>query len=56
MNFPKQGDPLEKLPWDSNWLFRKREERDETWNEFGILSSMEIPRNPLKMHNKYEIF
>ena len=33
IRFSKQGDPLEKLPWDSNQLSHKRLEKDKTWKE-----------------------
>ena len=30
----KKGDILEKLPWDSSKLVRKRKEKDQTWKAF----------------------
>ena len=30
----KNGEVLEKLPWDSSKLVRKRKEKDRTWREF----------------------
>ena len=30
----KQGNILEKLPWDSSKLVRKRKEKDKAWKAF----------------------
>ena len=37
----KSGDILEKLPWDTSRLVRKRKEKDQTWREFDGNPSMQ---------------
>ena len=50
----KQGDPVEKLPWDSNRLSHKRKEKDKAWKEFAIIPSKENYQNAFSKQNEYE--
>lgn len=50
----RQGEPLEKLPWDSSRLVRKRKEKDRIWRAFDGKPCMETFQTALHKQSEYE--
>ena len=50
----RHGDPLEKLPWESSRLARKRKEKDKTWREFDGKPCMESFQTALHKQKEFE--
>ena len=50
----RNGDPLEKLPWDSSRLVRKRKEKDLIWRNFDSKPCMENFQTALGKQKQYE--
>ena len=50
----RNGDPLEKLPWDSSRLVRKRKEKDQIWRNFENKPCMENFQTALGKQKEYE--
>ena len=50
----RHGDPLEKLPWDSSRLVRKRKEKDKIWKAFDGKPCMENFQTALNKQKDYE--
>ena len=50
----RHGDPLEKLPWDSSRLVRKRKEKDKIWRAFDGKPCMVNFQSALGKQKEYE--
>lgn len=50
----RHGDPLEKLPWESSRLVRKRKEKDKIWRAFDGQPCMEKFQTALNKQKEYE--
>ena len=48
------GEVLQKLPWDSSKLVRKRKEKDQTWNAFDITPNMVNFNTALQKQEEYQ--
>ena len=49
----KQGNILEKLPWDSSKLVRKRKEKDQAWKAFEVDPNMTTYQNAHYKQGEY---
>ena len=49
----KQGNILEKLPWDSSRLVRKRKEKDQAWKAFDVNPNMTTYQNAHYKQGEY---
>ena len=49
----KQGNILEKLPWDSSKLVRKRKEKDQAWKAFEVDPNMTTYQNAHYKQGQY---
>ena len=54
MKISRHGDPLEKLPWDSSRLVRKRKEKDKVWKAFDGKPCMENFQTALNKQSEFE--
>ena len=50
----RNGEPLEKLPWDSSRLVRKRKEKDTVWRSFDGKPCMETFHTALSKQKEFE--
>lgn len=50
----KNGDILEKLPWDTSKLVRKRKEKDQTWQAFDGNPNMHTFQTALHKQNEFQ--
>ena len=50
----KVGEVLQKLPWDSSKLVRKRKEKDRIWNAFDVAPNMASLNTALQKQDDYQ--